>query len=687
MNTLSNTQRVFRLCATAAFCFAVGQGVSLHAQKKAAYIEATPKAHVEVRGLPIGAVQWQKDGFWGERFQMAMENMVPAEYEYFMKQSEDNFRKVAGDMEPDFGTFGTNWQDGDYYKWLEAQVAYYAVHPSPELLKKINDCATLIARAQDEDGYITTHVQMGYGLQGPSQFKTRKVVHDKPHFTVRGYHETYNIGHLMTLAATHYRVTGSRILLDVAIKAGNCLDKAYKKVTPKLAEADFNPTQIMGLVEIYRCTGNKRFLNLANRFVSGRGYAKTEFSQNATPFREERDAVGHAVTGTVLYNGAADLYAETGDSTLLTPLKAIWDDIYTRKASLTGGLGSEHNEIDHKHMDKTVHEAFGHAYDIHNATAYNETCAALYGAYFSWRMFMITGDSKYVDQMEVAFYNDLSATALDGKSYFYTNPLRWHGQDHELLSLDHHKRWTTEVSCVCCPTSMVRFLTETNNYAYAVNKNALFVTLYGSNSIQTKVGGQDVAFKQETNYPWNGQINMTYEADKPANFALKLRIPHWAKKAKVVINGKAKPTKAGTFATVKRQWKKGDKVELQLNMKPRLVQANGRVEQLVNQVAIVNGPIVYCAETVDYIAPFVDFNDMMIAAKPKLKVEYKPQLLGGINSIKVPTMYYRTETFDSDALYSTDPMKVRQTQMTFIPYYAWNNRGTSRMSVFFPIKW
>ena len=675
--------KILILCSFAGFALATFQ---VSAQDNKAYINATSNAHVVAHDVNMGDVHWTS-GFWSDRFNQAMEITIPAEYNYFMKKSEDNFRKVAGEIPVTDGSFGTNWQDGDYYKWLEAQVSYYAVHPSDSLLERLNSCAKLIVKAQDSDGYITTHTQIGFGQQGPSQYKIHKVVHNAPHFTERAYHETYNMGHLMTLATTYYRVTGSKILLDVAIKAADCIDKAFAQVTPEISEADFNPTEIMGLVELYRCTGDKKFLNLANRIVTGRGYAKTEFSQNATPFRKETHAVGHAVTGTVLYNGVADLYAETGDDSLLTSLKAIWNDMYLRKVSITGGLGNAHDEIDQKNPQKTVHEAFGLPYDLYNATAYNETCAALYGAYFCWRMFMITGDSKYVDQMEVGFYNDLSGISIDGKSFFYTNPLRWYGEDQNLLSLDYQKRWTDNVSCVCCPTSIVRFLTETNDYAYAVGDNSLFVTLYGSNHISTEINGNKVVFTQKTNYPWQGLVEFTYEGEKDVNFDLKLRIPHWAKGSYVKVNGEERDVSAGTFASINRIWKKGDKVLLNLTFNPRLVEANPKVEQLVNQVAVVNGPIVYCAESVDYIKPFVKFEDMMIDAKPQFQVLYKSQILNGINTIRIDNMYFTTESFPKGKLYVSQDLEPRRTLATFIPYYAWNNRGTGQMSVFFPIKW
>ncbi|MRT91958.1 glycoside hydrolase family 127 protein [Ancylomarina sp. 16SWW S1-10-2] len=685
----NNIIKIGKGIVLASLCMIAQNGFS-QAVANEPYINATPNSHIVAHNVDMGSVKWT-NGFWADRFQLAMDSVVPAEYDYFMKESEDNFRKVAGEMKPGFGSFGTNWQDGDYYKWVEAQVAYYAIHPSADLLKRINDCAQLIASAQDEDGYITTHLQLGYGLKGPSQFKTRKFIHKEPHFSVRGYHETYNIGHLLTLACTHYKVTQSRVLLDVAIKAANCLDKAFAEVTPEKATADYNSTQIMGLVELYRCTLDHKYLDLANRFVTGKGHIKTSFYQNATPFRKENQAVGHAVTAPVLYNGAADLYAETGDTTLLKPLKNIWNDIYTRKASVTGGLGNVHDGIDPEVRNgmgsTTVHEAFGLPYSLKNADAYNETCATLYGAYFSWRMFMITGDSKYVDQMEIGFYNDLSGMSIDGTSYFYTNPLRRNGNNGDLKSMDHAKRWTNEVSCVCCPTSMVRFLTETNNYAYAVNKKSLFITLYGSNEIKTTVNGQPVALKQETNYPWDGNIAISYESAKSASFDLKLRIPNWAEDAQLMVNNQTIKVEAGTFASVNRTWKKGDKISLNLNMKPRLLVANNRVEELVNQAAVANGPLIYCAEGIDYIKPYMEFEDVMLGANSKFKVAYKDQLLGGINIITIPTIYHRTEALHKDQLYDTEVMKTRQTQMTFIPYYAWANRGVGKMSVFFPIKW
>lgn len=649
------------------------------------YIDPTPQAHVTLRGLGMEEVKWTT-GFWKDRFDLDIQNVIPAEWDYFMNFSEDNFKIAAGTMKSKIGFKGTNWQDGDYYKWLEAQISAYAINKDPQLLKDIQRRANIIADAQAEDGYITTHTQIGYGLMGPNTANWRKFKHPKRFKTLR-FHETYNMGHLMTLAATHFRVTGDSTLLKTAIRTADFLDTHFPKANNETSNMDFNPTQIMGLVELYRCTNDKRYLKLADRFVTARGYGKDAMNQNATHFRKETHAVGHAVLSTVLYNGAADLYAETGDKALLKSLKAIWEDIYTRKASVTGGLGNVHNGVSPTDRFSTVQEAFSTPYSLANSTAYNETCATFYGAYFSWRMFLITGETKYVDQMETSFYNNLSSMALDGKSYFYTNVLRWYGKSHPLLSLDHQQRWTNEETCVCCPTSIARFLTQTNDYAYAKNKDALYVTLYGSNLMSTEINGKRVTFDQTTNYPIDGKITFVFSGQLHNHFSLKLRIPEWAEASYYTINGERHNVESGTFADIQRVWKQSDKVELYLDMKPRLIQANPMVEQLRNQVAVAYGPLIYCAESNKEIQPENSLPAILIPSHPKMKVQYKKDLLGGINEITVENAFLRKSVTPKGVLYSELNSKVKQTKLNLVPYYTWCNRGVVEMSVFLPIKW
>ncbi len=656
------------------------------AQENRAYVATTPTANVKAHGIDIGDVKWTS-GFWKERFDMVMPNLVPAQYKYFMEFSENNFKILANEDSKGQTDFkGTYWQDGDYYKWLEAQVAVYSVTKDPELLKSINEKAATIAKSIAEDGSSTTHVQIGHGVTG-SERAWNKPFKGHERFAATNFHETYNMGHLLTLACAHYRATGDRTLLDAACRVADYLDDYFAVITPALSDVDFNPTPIMGLMELYRTTGEERYMNLADRFITGRGHNKGKTqNQNDTKLREEWRAVGHAVLGPVLYIGAADYAAESNDEQLIKALKDIWDDIYTRKASFTGGLGNVHRGGSETPRNATecVHEAFGHPYHIQSATAYNETCATYYGAYFSWRMFLLTGETKYLDTMEKAFYNNLSAMQLDGKSYYYTNVLRWYGAEHNCLSLDFHQRWTEECTCVCCPTSVVRFLAESKEYAYAESDNALFVTLYGSNEIDTKLNGKRIQFSQTTNYPWSESVEMVYGGDKNVEFALNLRVPEWAEGATLKVNGDELAVEAGAFAEVDRKWKRGDKVELTLPMRPIVTEANPMVEEVRNQVALSYGPLTYCVEGKD-LPKGVKIDDLLLPIDTKFDVESE-DILGGVKTITADALV-RKSSFDKSSLYA--PIKGGYTpiKLKFIPYYAWSNRGEYEMSVFIPAKW
>ena len=672
-----------RLLLLAMLAHTLGSTVS--AQQNA-YVAATENAYVKARGADMGEVKWTK-GFWKDRFDMVMPNLIPAQYKYFMEFSEYNFKILADGADGSKGFKGTYWQDGDYFKWLEAQIAVYAVTKDPELLKVIQEKASRLARSVAEDGYFTTHTQIGFGVTG-SERAWNKPFKNTQRFKGPGFHETYNMGHFLTLACVHYRVTKDRTLLDAAIKVGDFLDKYFAKITPELADVDFNPTQIMGLMELYRSTGEKRYLDCANRFITGRGNknGKTQ-NQNDTKLRKEHRAVGHAVLGPVLYIGAADYVAEINDKELLVALETIWNDMYNRKASFTGGLGNVHRGGSETPRNATecVHEAFGFPYQLQNSTAYNETCATFYGAYYSWRLFMLTGNPMYLDVMEKAFYNNLSSMGLDGKSYFYTNVLRWYGKQHPLLSLDFHQRWTEECTCVCCPTSLVRFLAETKDYAYAKDENSLFVTLYGSNEIDTKINGKNVRFEQVTNYPWDDKIEMNYKGDKNAEFSLKLRIPAWAIGATLKVNGIDMPINTGVFAVVNRKWKSGDKVELVLPMKPILNEGNPKVEEVRNQLAVSYGPLTYCVEGID-LPNKVKIEDILLPVDAKFDVKYEKDLLGGVKTLTTDA-YVRTKRFDKNKLYAPLQTGYKPFKLKLIPYYTWSNRGEHEMSVFIPAKW
>jgi hypothetical protein len=648
--------------------------LSVNAQEEA-YINTSKSQFSKIKSLDMGSVKWT-DGFWKERFDLCQANVIPAQWDYFMEFSQHNFEIAAYKLNDPEGFRGTNWQDGDYYKWLEAQVGTYAITKDTAISNKIERAAQLIAKAQASDGYITMNTQAA---------KDGKHYKNSQRFASARLHETYNMGHLMTLACTYYRVTGSRTLLDVAIKAADFLDQRFAVITPELTIVDFNPTHITGLTELYRTTGNKKYLDLAQRFVDAKGNGGTLINQNKTPLRDEREAVGHAVLANYLYCGAADIYAETGEQALLVSLDSIWEDTYMRKSSITGGLGNQHYGITSANPKDMTHESFGYPYKLDNAIGYNETCANFGGAYFSYRMFLLTGEPKYLDKMEKTFYNNLSSMSLDGKSYFYTNPMRWHGKDHTLLSQDYHGRWTTQFPCVCCPTSVARFLTETNNYAYGIDGNSLYVVLYGSNEVTTKIGKSTVKFTQKSNYPWQGDITMIYDGDEKAEFSLKMRIPSWAEGAIVKVNGQEQAAQASTFIEMNRKWNKGDKVELNLPLKPMVIEVNPRVEETRNQMAVTYGPLVYCVEAIDLPAG-VKMDNIILPINSKLTAEYKKGLLGGVVTISGEAMQ-RTNTFDNKVLYAPVNTQLKPFKLQLIPYYSWANRGEFEMSVFLPVKW
>lgn len=651
-----------------------------------AYVGSGANTLAKVKGVNIGDVTWT-NGFWKDRFDICLPNIVPAQWDYFMGFTEDNFKIQADGMETEIGFRGTNWQDGDYYKWLEAQISVYSITKDKALLKTINERADRVARSIAEDGYISLNTQIGYGAAGNESDKLRKFT-NRERYASPSWHETYNMGHFLVMATLHHRVTGSDMMLDAAKRVGDFLAEFFYDITPEKAHLDYNSVQVMGLMELYRCTNDTKYLDCVERTLKARGQKKGRTqNQNDTPLHKESEAVGHAVLGPVLYIGAADYCTEREDKVLTKALKTIWEDIYMKKASVTGGLGNMHNSGSERNREEAIHEAFGLPYHISSSTAYNETCATFYGAYFSWRLFLLTGETKYLDVMEKAFYNNLSSMSLDGKKYFYTNVLRWYGEDHDLLSLDTHDRWTTEITCVCCPTSVARFVAQTKEYAYAVDANSLYVTLYGNNEIDTKLAGKKVKFTQMTDYPWNGKVSFEYKGDKNAAFDLKLRIPEWAEGATVKLNGKAIAANAAGFATVANTWKKGDKVEMELPMQPMLIEADPRVEQTRNQVAVQCGPLVYCVEEVD-LPKGVKMNDLVLSKDATFTSTYQSDMLCGVNLLETNDAYVRTKDFkEGKSLYAPLKSNLKPITLKLIPYYAWANRGENEMSVFLPVKW
>jgi len=647
--------------------------------------------YVSMSSVDIGDVQWD-GGFWGERFELAHERMIPFMWMIYMQRAYKNFRIAANLEEGEF--WGKWWHDGDFYKWLESMIYAYAYTGDEEVRQKIEEIVDVIGKAQAEDGYISTPIQIGHGVTvGP--FTGEYSFSGKQRWESRSEHETYNFGHLFTAACVHHRVTGNTAFLNIAQKAGDYLYTVFKEPTPELALLNFNPSQIMGLVELYRSTGEQKYLELAEIFVNMRGIPEkgTDQNQNRTTFRKETEAVGHAVTANYLYAGVADIYAETGDQTLLEALERIWENVVYQKMYITGATGSIHQGV--SSSGDPVHEAYGREYDLPNVTGYNETCANIANGMWNWRMLIITGDVRFADVMEQVFYNSgISGIGIHGIDYFYTNIHRFYGQNHHLLSNDALKRWNLPRGGICCPPNVVRLNTEMSAYAYGISQDAVWVNLYGSNRIKTELpDGTGFSMIQVSDYPWEGDIKFTLEdvPDKP--LGIRLRIPGWATAATIAINGNAveQECQPGTYVELRREWTPGDKIHLKFPMDARLIEGHPRIEQVLNQVAIMRGPVVYCLESVD-LPDDIDVDDIVIPGNINFNVQYESGVLDGVAVLKGEALVRKIDVEWKNKLYRI----IKQTNLEpvviqLIPYYAWNNRhsssgkaGVPQMTVWMP---
>jgi DUF1680 family protein len=576
-------------------------------------------------------VRWTT-GFWADRFKLVHKAAVPNMWDILsdpdIAHAWQNFQIAAGLQ--DGGFCGRWWHDGDLYKWLEAASYVYAITSDAELDGLMDKVIDVICRAQREDGYIHTSILIGHGFRTHPQKGFHFEGKTEPYQDLAD-HELYNMGHLMTAGCIHFRATGKRTLLDIAVKTGDHLYETFHGKDPGLAHFGFNPSQIMGAVELYRTTGDRKYLELAKLFIEMRGSAPdgTDQNQDRTPLRDETEAVGHAVTANYLYAGAADLVAETGDKEIMQALERLWQDVASTKMSVTGATGAYHRGV--SSARDVVGEAYGRQYELPNTTAYNETCANIANAMWNWRMLSVTGDAYYADIVELVLYNSaLSAISLDGTRFFYTNPLR-RLKASPLLSHDLKTRHTY-IACFCCPPNIVRTMAKVHGWAYSVSENTVWVNLYGASELNAELpSGDRITLVQETDYPWDGRVKITLDSLDTKSLTMMLRIPGWSKNAGLQVNGKPvmAATKSGTYAALKRTWSAGDVIELELPMPVRLLEANPLVEENRNHVAVKRGPIVYCLESPD-LPEGVAIFDVMIPANIKLKPVYEEDLLGGV---------------------------------------------------------
>ena len=671
-------------CATAA----TAQGLT----------DMSNSSQARMKNTPLGAVKWT-GGFWGNRFNMLsttgiwdMWNTWNTPWEVIDDMGLHgsngfrNFEVAAGTVKGKH--HGPPFHDGDMYKWLEACATVYAITKDPRIDALMDKFIEQVALAQRNDGYIHTPVVISERNAGfDSHANTEnaagiEIGKDQKHaFASRLNFETYNLGHLMTAGIIHKRATGKTTLFNCSKKAADFL---YNFLTNDAAELSRNAiclSHYMGAAEMYRETGDEKYLTLAKGLIAIRDSVTNgeDHNQDRHKFRDQYEAMGHAVRANYLYAGVADLYAETGEEQLMKNLSAIWDDIIQHKIYIMGGCGALYDGVspDGTTYDQPsiqqIHQAYGRQFQLPQEAAHNEICAQIGMMLFSWRMFQTTGDGKYIDNIENELYNGiLSGISLDGKDFFYTEALRRTKEFPYVMRWPKHRQHY--ITCFCCPPNTLRTLCQAQEYAYAVNQNTLYVNLYGQNVLKTK----ELEVEQTTNYPWDGKVTITIQKAKDLS-TVKLHKPNWVEQYTVKVNGEI------ADLDISRKWKKGDVIEVNFDMRPRLIEANPLVEEAKNQIAVKRGPIIYCLEGEDIEGGY-NINDIAIPADIQF-TEQKMSLNGHeMMVLKGEAVLVNQKKWDNQTLYrELQPITKKKVKIQLIPYYAWDNRGIQDMSLWLPL--
>jgi len=602
------------------------------------------------------------DSFWAPRLETNRTVTVPVCFRRCEETGRiDNFKKAAGTMKGPFR--GKRYDDSDVFKVIQGAAYSLALHPDPELDAYLDRLIANIAGAQEDDGYLYTIRTIGHGGEGEPIGKERwsRLVTS---------HELYNVGHLYEAAVAHYRATGKRTLLDIAVKNADLVAATFGP--GKRVDVPGHEEIELGLVKLYRVTGERKYLDLAKFFVDERGdpdRRPTEekgwdrsYTQDHLPVREQRGAVGHAVRAGYFYSGVTDIAALTKDTSYDPALDSIWHSIVDRRIYLTGGIGAQ------RHI-----EGFGADYELPNDTAYNETCAAVASMLWNHRLFLLSGDARYIDVLERTIYNGfLSGVSLSGDLFFYPNPLSSDGVTKFNQGRATRAPW---FRTACCPTNVVRTMPSMPGYVYATRGEDLYVNLFVGSDAEIELGGRRVRLRQRTEYPWSGQVVIEVDLAPAGEFAIQVRIPGWARgevlpgelyhyrdaggAVSLKVNGEpVAPDAENGYVRIARTWKSGDRIELDLPMEPRRVVADERVAADRGRVAIERGPLVYCVEGVDNGGTVAG---ICVGKSERLQTEHRPDLLGGVTVIH------------GDG-------------WTAVPYYAWSNRGAGEMAVWLPEK-
>lgn len=667
------------------------------ASQEKGLVEMSISTEAKMKNTPLGAVKWT-GGFWGDRFGILSQTTIwdmwdtwNTPWETLDKKGAHgsngfrNFEVAAGSVQGKH--HGPPFHDGDMYKWLEACAAVYAITKDPKLDALMDKFIEQVRLAQRNDGYIHTPVvisERNLGIDSHAGDNTNIGIEigddHKKAFASRLNFETYNLGHLMTAGIVHKRATGKTTLFECGKKAADFLYNFLTNDATELSRNAICPSHYMGATEMYRETGDEKYLTLAKGLIAIRDSVTNgeDHNQDRHKLRDQYEAMGHAVRANYLYAGVADLYAETGEAQLMKNLSAIWNDIVNHKIYITGGCGALYDGVspDGTTYDQPsiqqIHQAYGRQFQLPQEAAHNEICAQIGMLLFSWRMFQTTGDSKYLDNIETELYNGiLSGISLDGKDYFYTEALRRTKEFPYVMRWPKHRQHY--ISCFCCPPNTVRTLCEAQEYAYSLQDDTLYVNLYGQNTLTTK----DLEIEQTTDYPWDGKVRIEIKKAKKLS-TIKLHIPDWCNKYCLKLNGQEI-----TQTVVHRKWKKGDVIEIDLKMETRLIEANPLVEEAKNQVCVMRGPLVYCLEGQD-IENTYSINE--IALPTNIEFKEKRVTIAGHEIIALEGEAVQTapqNNWNNETLYREvkRPGSENKVKIRLIPYYAWDNRGVDDMSV------
>ncbi|WP_339180068.1 beta-L-arabinofuranosidase domain-containing protein [Oceanobacillus sp. FSL W7-1293] len=624
-----------------------------------------------------------KDKFWSKYMDVVRNEVIPYQWDALNDRIPNaepshaikNLRIAAGEEQGEF--YGMVFQDSDVAKWLEAVAYSLENHPDTHLEETADELINLLGRAQQEDGYLNTY----YTIKEPNNRWTN----------LRDNHELYCAGHFIEAAVSYYKATGKRKFLDIMIKYTDYIISVFGTEEGKIPGYPGHQEIELALIKLFDVTGEEKYLKLSKYFIDQRGeqphyfeieereredkqpfffYNGYEYHQAHIPVREQDKAVGHAVRAIYMYTAMAALARKTNDATLKQACEKLWDNVTKQQMYITAGVGSSE-----------FGESFSFDYDLPNDACYTETCASVALVFWAKRMLDVEIHSKYADVMERALYNGtISGMNLDGKKFFYVNPLEVWPQACNRHDKRHVKpvrqTWFT---CACCPPNLTRLINSIGHYLYSVKNNQIYVHLYAGNETRLKLNGQNIRIAQKTEYPWNDQVILSVTPERKSAFTIALRIPNWCKQAEIRINNERIHVNQqdNGYAYIDRIWDKDDQIEVLLPMSVKRVRSHPNVRENVGKVALQRGPIVYCVEEVDNGE---NLPNLFVPIHTQFDIHFEEELLGGVVTLTGDGLRIEDSVWNGE-LYSSNTFQKKRTKIKAIPYYAWCNRTPGEMLV------